>query len=260
MRAARALSTLDEAGIGDHICQLMGPADDVMDRSRAFVADGALFGDKVMIVGPAGAAAGDLAPTVLDPARLGGSLITAVRREAESAGREGYRSLRVLHHVTPDAWSAGSEELLRSELDLEEFAADSGALVVCAYRGVEWDASTLEEVRCVHPHYLGSRPASPAFHVYRTGKEGWTVKGVIDAEGAGAFGAVLRTLLAHSATVRLLCHCLEFFDAAAMHTLADVSRHLPDRKVVLEGTNETLRLAWELSGFAVPSIPVVMAP
>ncbi|MFF7073959.1 MEDS domain-containing protein [Streptomyces pseudovenezuelae] len=260
MRAARTLATLDEAGNGDHVCQLMGPADDVMDRSRAFVADGALFGDKVMIVGPAVETAGEFAQTVLDPARLGGSLIAAVRREAESAGREGYRSLRVLHHVSRDAWPEGPEELLRSELDLEEFAADSGALVVCAYRGAEWDASTLEEVRCVHPHYLGSRPESPAFQVYRTGKAGWTVNGVIDAEGASAFGAVLCTLLAQSVTVRLLCHGLEFFDAAAMGTLADASRHLPDRKVVLEGTNDTLRLAWELSGFAVPSIPVVMAP
>jgi len=259
VRAARTLATLDEAGIGDHVCQLMAPADDVMDRSRAFVADGALFGDKVMIVGRAVEAAGEFAQTVLDPARLEGSLIGAVRREAESAGREGYRSLRVLNHVTPGAWPEGPEALLRSELDLEEFAADSGTLVVCAYRGAEWDASTLEEVRCVHPHYVGSRPAPP-FTVYRTGKEGWTVNGVIDAEGADAFGAVLRTLLAQSATVRLLCHGLEFLDAATMNTLAEASRHLPDRKVVLEGTNETVRLAWELSGFAVPSIPVVMAP
>ncbi|MFI0514868.1 MEDS domain-containing protein [Streptomyces sp. WSLK1-5] len=259
MRAARTLATLDEAGVGDHVCQLMGPTDDVIDRSRAFVADGALFGDKVMIVGPAVEAAGEFAQTVLDPSRLDGSLIAAVRREAESAGREGYRSLRVLHHVTPGAWSEGPEELLRSELDLEEFAADSGALVVCAYSGAEWGASTLDEVRCVHPHHLGSRPSSPAFQVYRTGKEGWTVNGTIDAEGADAFGAVLCSLLAQSATVRLLCHGLEFLDAAAMGTLADASRHLPDRKVVLEGTNATLRLAWELSGFAVPSIPVVMA-
>lgn len=260
MRAARALATLDEAGIGDHVCQLMAPADDVLDRSRAFIEDGALFGDKVMIVGRAVEAVGEFAQKVFDPVQLDGSLIGAVRREAASAGREGYRSLRVLHHVTPGAWPEGPEALLRSELDLEEFAADSGALVVCAYRGAEWDASTLEKIRCVHPHYLGSRPASPAFQVYRTGEEGWTVNGVIDAEGAGAFGAALRTLLAQSATVRLFCHGLEFFDAAAMDTLAGAARYLPGRKVVLEGTNETVRLAWELSGFAVPSIPVVMAP
>ncbi|MEU3861553.1 MEDS domain-containing protein [Streptomyces sp. NPDC028722] len=260
MRAARTLTRLDEVGTGDHVCQLLGPADDVMDRSRAFVADGALFGDKVVIVGPAAEATSEFAPRVLDPARLEGSLLAAVRREAVSAGREGFRSLRVLRHVTPDGSPAQSEELLRCELDLEEFAADSGALVVCAYSSAEWGASTLEKVSCVHPHHLGSRPASPAFQVYRTGKDGWTVNGVIDAEGAPAFAAILRTLLARTATVRLLCQALDFLDAAGMSALADAAAHLPDRKVVLEGTNETVRLAWELSGFAAPVVPVVMTP
>ena len=45
-----------------------------------------------------------------------------------------------------------------------------------------------------------------------------------------------------------------------MSSLADAARCLPDRKVVLEGTNKTVRLAWELTGFADPSIPVVMTP
>lgn len=260
MRATRTLATLDEVGGGDHVCQLLDTADDVMDRSRAFVADGALFGDKVVIVSPLPQATSDVAAMVLDPVRLQDSLLAAVRREAASAKREGYRSLRVLHHVTCDGTAAGPERLLRSELDLEEFAADSGALVVCAYQGGDWDASTLEEVRCVHPHHLGSRPASPSFQVYRTGKDGWTVNGVIDADGAPAFGAILRTLLRQTATLRLLCHTLDFFDAAGMSALADAAGYLPDRKVVLEGTNETVRLAWELSGFADPSAPVVMAP
>ncbi|MER6076488.1 STAS domain-containing protein [Streptomyces sp. NPDC001817] len=60
--------------------------------------------------------------------------------------------------------------------------------------------------------------------------------------------------------MRLLCYALDFLDAAGMSALADAAKHLPDHKVVLEGTNETVRLAWELSGFADPSIPVVMAP
>ncbi|WP_042375469.1 MEDS domain-containing protein [Streptacidiphilus neutrinimicus] len=260
MRAARTLAALDEVGTGDHVCQMLGPADDVADRSRAFVADGALFGDKVVVVGTAPRAMGEFVQRVLDPARLDGSLLTAVRREAENAGREGFRSLRVLHHVTPGDRAQRDERLLRSELDLEEFAADSGALVVCVYGGAGWDAPTLEKVRCVHPHHLGASPTSPAFQVYRTGRDGWTVNGVVDSDGAPAFGAIMRTLLAQLATVRLLCHGLEFFDAAGMSALADAAQSLPDRKVVCEGTNETVRMVWELSGFAVPAVPVVMAP
>ncbi|CAM5638840.1 MEDS domain-containing protein [Streptomyces griseorubiginosus] len=260
MRATRTLAALDEVGSGDHVLQLLDPADDVWDRSRAFVSDGELFGDKVLIVGPLTRTTAAFAPVVLDPARLNGSLISAVRREAASAEREGYRSLRVLHHVTCDGPPVDAEQLLRSELDLEEFAADSGALVVCAYQCGQESAPAPERATCVHPQHLGGRPASPAFHVYRTGKDGWTLTGVVDAEGAPAFGAILRTLLSQAATVRLLCHGLDFLDAAGMSSLADAARCLPDRKVVLEGTNKTVRLAWELTGFADPSIPVVMTP
>jgi len=259
VRTPRVLPTLDEVDIGDHVCHLLGRTDDVIDRSRAFVADGALHGDKVVIVGPAPRTKSEFAPLVLDPARLQGSLLSAVRREAAVADREGFRSLRVLHHVVPGPGADRSEEWLRSELDLEEFAADTGAMVVCAYSGADWDLPALQQIRCVHPHHVGSRPVSPAFRVYRTEQEGWTVTGTVDSDGAVAFGTILCTLLAHTPTVRLRCQSLEFFDAAAMSALADAARHLPDREIVLEGTNETVRLAWKLSGFAVPDVPVVMA-
>ncbi|MFE5207205.1 MEDS domain-containing protein [Streptomyces sp. NPDC056600] len=260
MRAPRALTTLDEVDTGDHVCQVLDRTEDVIDRSRAFVADGALHGDKVLIVGPHLQGGSEFAQLVLDPARLDVSLLAAVRREAVTAGREGFRSLRVLRHVRPAFPTEPADELLRSELELEEFAADTGAMVVCAYSGAGWDPSTLDQIACVHPHHLGSRPASTAFRVYRAGRKGWAVEGIVDSDGSLLFGTVLCTLLARAATVRLLCHTLEFFDAAGMSALADAARHLPDRKVVLEGANETVRLAWKLSGFAVPDIPVVMAP
>ncbi|MFF3504594.1 MEDS domain-containing protein [Streptomyces sp. NPDC003247] len=264
MRAARSLATLDEVESGDHLCQLLEPADNVVERSRAFVADGALFGDKVVIVGAGGGPARQLsdapAPVVLDPAVLDGSLLAAVRREAASAGREGYRALRILRHVTAGHDGARPDSMLQSELDLEEFAADSGAMVLCTYRPADWDPPTLDQVRCVHPHHVGSRPAAPEFRVYRTGEGHWTVNGVIDSDGAAAFGAVLRSLLTHATTVRLVCHDLEFFDAAGMSALADAAKCLPDRVVILEGANDIVRRCWELSGFAAPEVPVVIAP
>ncbi|MEW2288328.1 MEDS domain-containing protein [Streptomyces sp. NPDC047841] len=260
MRAPRTLTTLDEVDTGDHVCQVLDPADDVVDRSRAFVADGELYGDKVVIVGPMLQADSEFARLVLDPARLGGSLLAAVRREAATADRQGFRSLRVLRHVAPGCRAARTDELLRSELALEEFAADTGALVVCAYHAADWDLPALQRLGCVHPHRLGSPPVSPAFQVFRAGKEGWAVTGIVDGDGADAFRAVLCALLAQRDTVRLFCHALEFFDASGMTALADAARHLPDRKIILEGANDTVRLTWELSGFAFPDIPVVMAP
>ncbi|KAB2977449.1 antagonist protein [Streptomyces sp. SS1-1] len=260
MRATRAVETLDEVDAGDHVCQLLDVTDDVMVRSRAFVADGALFGDKVLIVSPSAQVTADAVALVLDPRRLEEPLLAVVRREAASAESEGYRSLRVLHHVTGEAAGGGAERLLRSELELEEFAADSGASVVCAYQRGNWDAAPWTSSDVCTPPHLGSRPISPSFQLYRAGKGGWTVRGIVDTEGAVAFGAILVTLLRQTTTVRLLCQTLDFFDAAGMSALADAARALPDRKIVLEGTNETVRLAWDLSGFADPSIPVVMTP
>ncbi|MGV9558256.1 MEDS domain-containing protein [Streptomyces sp. NPDC003401] len=264
MRAARSLATLDEVESGDHVCQFLEPAEDVVERSRAFVADGALFGDKLVIVGtdepPAPHLADTPARVVLDPARLDGSLLAAVRREADSAGREGFRALRILRHVTAGHRDSRPDAMLQSELDLEEFAADSGAMVLCTYRPGDWDPPTLDQVRCVHPHHVGSRPAAPEFRVYTTGEGRWTVSGVIDSEGAAAFGTVLRSLVSHAATLRLVCHGLEFFDAAGMRALADAARFLPERTVIVEGANETVRLSWGLSGYAVPEVPVVMVP
>lgn len=48
-------------------------------------------------------------------------------------------------------------------------------------------------------------------------------------------------------------------DAAGMHALVDAARHLPDRRILVEGANETVRLCWELAGYAAPGVPVVMA-
>ncbi|MFI9155505.1 MEDS domain-containing protein [Streptomyces sp. NPDC053367] len=254
------MATLEQVDTGDHVCQVIDPADDVVDRSRAFLADGALYGDKVVIVSPAVRAGSEFAPFVLDEARWEGSLLATVRREAADAEREGFRALRVLHHVGPTRRPSHTEDLLRSELALEEFAADTGSMVLCAYSAADWDLPSLQQIGCLHPHHLGTPVVPPAFRVYRTGQEGWTVNGIVDSDGAAVFGDILCTLLAQARTVRLLCHALDFFDAAGMSALADAARHLPDRKVILEGTNETVRLAWELSGFAVPDIPVVIAP
>lgn len=259
MRAPRTLANLDEADDGDHLCQVLDRSEDVVDRSRAFVADAASHGDKAVIVGPTFEEANEFATLVLDPARLEGSLLAAVRREAANADRQGFRSLRVLHHATPGGGARGTE-LLRSELELEEFAADTGALVVCAYNGADWDPPDLRRIACVHPHHLGSQPLSPAFRMYRTEKEGWMVSGIVDSDGAAAFATIMCTLLAQRATLRLLCHDLEFLDAAGMTALARAARYLPDRKIILEGTNETVRLAWDLSGFATPDVRVVMTP
>ncbi|GGQ65915.1 hypothetical protein Saso_48090 [Streptomyces asoensis] len=267
VRAARTLATFDDVELGDHVCWHTGPAVTSPVDVLAFVADGALYGDKIVVVGSAGAASGlpraavPSASVILDLPRAADtdSVLAAVRREARTAVREGYRSVRVLTERVPDHAPGGAEELVAQELGLDEFASESNAIVVCAFRPSQWDAPTLEHVACVHPHEMGRRAERPAFRMYSTGADSWSVDGVIDSECANAFNAAVRAALRCAPRVSLRFDTLDMIDAAGMHALVDAARHMPERRVVVEGANETVRLCWELAGYAGAGLPVVMA-
>lgn len=267
VRAARGLATFDDVEPGDHVCwhpdSTVTPSADVL----AYVADGALYGDKIVVLGSTGAASGlpreamPSASVILDFPRVTDpdTIVSAVRREARTAAREGYRSVRVLAERMPAAVPGETEELVVQELRLDEFASESNAIVVCAFRRSQWDAPTLEHVACVHPHEMGRRAERPAFRMYSTGADSWSVDGVIDSECAQAFNAAVRAAVRCSPSLRLRFDTLELIDAAGMHALVDAARHLPDRRIVVEGANETVRLCWELAGYASAAMPVVMA-
>ncbi|MFD3548848.1 MEDS domain-containing protein [Streptomyces sp. NPDC058655] len=264
MRSARALATLDEVGVGDHVCWIVDRAAGFPAASDPFVADGALFGDRVVVVGSPGPLAEvrrlrsfPASAVVIDPFVTAGSVVAAVGQEVKRASRDGFRSVRVLAcREAREGRSPDMPALLDSELGLDEVAALYGATVVCAYLPGSWDALDLEQVMCVHPQTLGSRPGLPGFHMFRSGSEGWKVTGVIDSDGAQAFGSVLRAAAQHTSAIRLCFAGVELIDAAGMRALVDAAQHLPDRSVVVEGANRMVRLSWELSGFAVPEVPV----
>lgn len=265
MRAARALATLDEVDVGDHVCWLVDPAAPFSGTARAYLADGALYGDKIVVVGAAGGVAEDKslasAAVVLDLPNLSDtdSVLAAVKREARTATREGYRSVRVLAERMPVTDPGAAHDLLSQELRLDEFASECGAMVLCAFRPSQWQADTLEYVASVHPHEMGTRAERPAFRMFSTGADSWSVDGVIDSQGAAAFNAALRAAVGYTPRMRLCFDRLEMIDAAGMGALVEAANHLPGRHIVVEGANETVRLCWELAGYAAPGVPVVMA-
>lgn len=268
MRATRALATFDEVELGDHVCWLMNPATAPLGDARSYVADGTLYGDKLVFVGSMGTTSGlaraevPAAAVILDfpKATDPDAMLAAVRREARTAAREGYRSVRVLAQQLPVTAPGSADELVAQELKLDEFASETGAIVVCAFEPGRWQAPTLENVACVHPHEMGTRAERPAFRMFSTGADLWSVDGVIDSECAAAFNGAVRAAVRRSPEVKLRFDTLTMIDAAGMRALVDAARHLPDRRVVVEGANETVRLCWELSGYATAGIPVVMTP
>ncbi|QMU70537.1 MEDS domain-containing protein [Streptacidiphilus sp. P02-A3a] len=272
MRSARTLPTLDPVEVGDHVCWLVDPGDDFTGTARAFLSDGALYGDKVLVVGARGPRRQrrEAAPELLvDPHAEdtwpdswdAEAMLGVVRREADTANREGFRALRVLarmDQVWPDG--ASPAEVARHELGLDALVAEGRALVVCAYHRQSFRRASVEQSVGVHPHTVGMRPVMPDFRMFSAESDCWSVSGVVDSDGAATFRTAVSGLLSRSATVRLRCEGLELMDAAGMQALAEAAAAFPDRKVIVEGANETVRRCWALLGYDAPQIPVELAP
>jgi anti-anti-sigma regulatory factor len=274
MRSARTVPTLDPVDVGDHVCWLVDANEDFAGTARAFLADGKLFGDKVLIVGTTGIT--DRPRTLPEPgagnrnrawepeAVLGvapEAMLGVVRREADAASRQGFRALRVLARMD-QVWPAGASpaQVARHELGLDALVAAGGALVVCAYHRSGFARASLAQTVGVHPHQLGMGPVMPDFRMFSAGTDCWSVSGVVDGDGATAFRTAVSELLALSAVVRLRCEGLELMDAAGMRALLDATAPYPDRRVVLEGTNATVRRCWALLGYDGLQSTVEFAP
>ncbi|GGV27479.1 hypothetical protein GCM10010495_49560 [Kitasatospora herbaricolor] len=243
------MATLDPVDVGDHICWMAGPGEDTAGPARAFVADGELFGDMVLVLGGTGGA--PRGPVSWD------ALFREVRQGTERAAREGFRALRVLADLSGLAGADTRPDVLaRYELRLDALAADSGAILVCRYTRAVLTPEAVDQVAGVHPQHLGRGPVGPAFRLFHASRDRWSVSGVVDTEGAETFRTALGELLRSAPVLHLECGDLEFMDSAGLTALAGVARGLPDRRIELHHANATLSRSWSLLGFERPEIPV----
>jgi len=264
--------------VPDYLDDLVDPEDlvdlvsyeDFAATAGAFIADAALFGDKVLLLGPAEAIGAwpALWPelVVIDPGPGAGwepaAIGNLVSRETRTADGQGFRALRVLAQMDrmwPAAPAAG--QVVRHELGLDAMIAGGRALMVCAYRAARFDAAVLHQAAGVHPQLLGtSDPVAPSFRMYSQGPDCWSVSGVVDSEGADAFAVALRELVDSSQVLRLRYEDLELLDAAGMRALAEAAASHPGRRIVISGATATVRRAWTLLGHDISSPQVEMEP
>ncbi|MER8186930.1 MEDS domain-containing protein [Kitasatospora sp. NPDC094015] len=249
MRTAHGVATLDPVDVGNHVCWMVGPGEDTAGPARAFVADGELFGDMVLVLGDTGG-------THRGPVSWE-SFFTEVSRGTERADREGFRALRVLADLSRlPAADTRPEILARHELRLDALAADSGAILVCVYARAALTPQAIDQAAGVHPHHLGRGAVGPGFRLFSSSRDRWSVSGVVDTEGAETFRTALGELLTLTPVLHLECGDLEFMDSAGLTVLATAARGLPGRRIELHRANETLRRGWTLLGFEHPEIPV----
>jgi anti-anti-sigma regulatory factor len=120
--------------------------------------------------------------------------------------------------------------------------------VVCGHRTDPFDPRVPHLAKGVHPQHPGtSRPVTPNFRMVSQGADCWSVSGVVDSEGAEAFGVAVGELAARSPILRLRCEDLELIDAAGMRSLAAAASR-PGRRVIVSGAGATVRRAWEFLG------------
>ncbi|MFE9425886.1 MEDS domain-containing protein [Kitasatospora sp. NPDC006697] len=258
--------------VGDHVCWLVAPGDDYHGSARAYLVNGQRAGDKMLIVGtpPTRWLEQNLPQSLLvDPAveRAQGrsldaeALLGLVRREAHTAGRQGFRALRVLAQMDR-LWPGGATagELARHETELDALVASQTAMVVCSYAREGFSVSALEQVAGVHPHHAGRRTGMPDFRMFNVDTDCWSVTGVVDFDGATVFGTAVRELLVSATNLSLYCQDLRLMDAAAMQALVQAALSLPGRRVLIKGANRTVRRNWSLAGYDAPQIPVELVP
>lgn len=271
MRIARSVASLGPVDIGDHVCWMVPPQDDLRRTAKGYLSDGTHLGDKIMVVGSSSPGWPQLrAPrsVLVDPSAVSGgvawdadALVSLVRREAETADRQGFRALRVLAHMDR-IWPAGisPEQVADQELRLDALIGGAAAMVVCAYAGRDFPPKVLEQAASVHPHFAGHVTRAPSFQLFHDSADCWSVSGVVDADGAEAFRIALDQLLRTTATLRLRCDGLQLMDVAGMRTLAEATGTLPGRKVLLAGANSVVRKCWDLLGFDDPAVCAELVP
>lgn len=270
MRIARSGASLSPIDVGDHVCWAVPPKAEFQRTARAYLTDGTRLGDKLMVVGtPSPAWHLDLPasdgrlvdPAVCDVGWDADALVSLVRQEAEEAGRQGYRALRVLANMDC-IWPAGvtPRQVADHELRLDAAIGGSAAMMVCAYARTGFPPDLLGQASSVHPHFVGDPDAETSFQVFSNAQGRWSVSGVVDADGASAFRTAMTALLRTTSTLRLRCDDLELMDAAGMQTLAEAAGAFPGRTITVENANPLVRKCWELLGYDDPTVPVELVP
>jgi anti-anti-sigma regulatory factor len=258
VEAARLAEGFRALRSGKHACWFPESRDAYAAGARTFAAAARSAGDRVLIVGerPSGGRGWPGDTPVIDPAEVNGAFRDGVApwelfpRLAHGADPERRGPLRVLAQMASLVpTGCGFDELVALELGWGQWAAGSGASVVCAFQQDGWHESVLRDVACVHSGQVGDGRLAANFRMTCLEPGWWKVDGVVDFVAASAFGAAVRGALARSGVVRLRCDGLELIDAAGIQELVSSVRETRGGFVRVEAANPTVRRLWQLSGF-----------
>jgi anti-anti-sigma factor len=262
----------------DHVCWAFDDRSDFVRAAGAFLAEGALAGERLMYLGDRSPA--ELLADVAALDGLRGSLRTGALTVLPlpeiygSAGRltdedqlrvyaeatdealaAGYTGLRVAADATALALDGAAGGQARWEHRADELLAEGALSAMCGYDRTVVPVETLADIAAAHPSVRG--PADPAdlapFRLYFADAT-LVLAGVVDAFGADRLARLLRASHAPataSGSLVIDVSPLEFVDARGAYTLARWGVQLRERGVelMLVGASEMLVRIWRALRF-----------
>jgi anti-anti-sigma regulatory factor len=240
-----------------HIGLVVESGDEYQRLVRPLLDDGARFGDKLIVFG--------LAPAeftgyvVHHDVPLGTEIFAWLRAEAETAGEQGYRGVRVVADMQQLGLPLNPSDLLAFELALDRTVTELGVTMLCAYRGGSFDRDIAAVAMSAHPCGYGVNSEGVGFRMWSGDDDCWNVSGALDLINAGTFRAALTTAAHDSTRLRLTFVELRFVDFAGVQALADVTENTPGLSMTVTTPSHSFRRCWRMLGYdeTCPRVEIV---
>lgn len=237
---------------------LVVESDDEYERLvRPLLDEGTRFGDKLIVFG---SACPQIAGNVFHhEVRLGTEMLARLRTEVDTAGRQGYRGVRVVANMDQLGMPPSPPELLAFELTLDRAVTELGATMLCAYRSDSFDRDAVAAAMSAHPCGYGMNSEDAGFRMWSGDGDCWNVSGALDLTNAGTFQAALASAAGSMTKLRLTFVELRFVDLAGVQALADVTEMIPGLSLTVSTPSNSFRRCWRMLGYdeTCPRVEIV---
>ncbi|HZN73240.1 MAG TPA: MEDS domain-containing protein [Micromonosporaceae bacterium] len=281
--------TTDAVDTGDHACLTFTDAEERLDLVAAFVRDGLRSGQKVVCwtdtISPDGLAdeltarsvrpraalrRGQLSIAAVSGSLLGPADVTAVGMvkvlagEVATAGREGYRGLRVTADM---AWAtrplAAAGELMAFEAAVTGLLGEGRLCLICQYDRDRFDAVTLAFAAKAHPKTVAAQVyfEHPLLRICRQySPPGVRIAGQLDYRHRDILEQALTESTRLDRHMHLNLAGLDYIDGACAGVIVAAAMRLPaSRRMTVTCRRAVATVLDLVGGSAAPSMRVQQA-
>lgn len=243
----RDLMTANSTVTGKHIGFVVASDCEFDELVRPLLEEGTRSGEKLVVFGSDQHLGAAVLPIADRPSPL--MMATELRREVDSAWRDGYRGVRFLADMRQLGMTPlSTQDVLAFELALDHTVSTLGATMLCSYRSRAFHPDAVAAAMSAHPHGYGMNRADLGFQMWSDSGR-WNVRGAVDLVNVAGFTAALRSAATGPALFRLSLADLRFLDLAGVQAIADVVASVPGLTLRVEAAPNAFRRCWRMLGY-----------